>query len=77
MRLNAAKVSEVYKKYPIDKMWFQGQKYVKYLKFKNDIKRPAQSFNKELWAIYVFLKFSQILKSSTCTENDVKINFEI
>ena len=55
MRLNAAKVSEVYKKYPIDKMWFQEQKYEKYLKSKNDIKRPLGPFNKELWAIQVFL----------------------
>ena len=31
MRLSAAKVSEVYKKYPIEKMWFQEEKYEKYL----------------------------------------------
>ena len=58
-------------------MWFQEEKYEKYLKFKNDIKRPLGPFNKELWAIYVFLKFGQILKWSTRTENRVKINSEI
>ena len=54
MRLSAAKVSEVYKKYPIEKMWFQEEKYEKYLQSKNDIKRPLGPFNRELWAILVF-----------------------
>ena len=46
-------------------MWFQEQKYEKYLKSKNDIKRPLGPFNKELWAIQVFLKRGQFLKPST------------
>ena len=36
-------------------MRFQVQKYEKYLKSKNDIKRSLGPFNKELWAILVFL----------------------
>ena len=51
MRLCAEKVNEVYKKYPIEKMWFQEEKYEKYLKSKNDIKRPLRLFNSELWAV--------------------------
>ena len=45
------KVSEVFQKIPIEKMRFQVQKYEKYLKSKNDIKKPLGLFNKELWAI--------------------------
>ena len=55
MRLSAAKVGEVYKKYPIEKMWFQEEKYEKYLQSKNDIKRPLGPFNRELWAILTFI----------------------
>ena len=54
-------------------MWSRVQKYEKYLKSENDIKRPLGPFNKELWAIYVFLKSSQILKPSTHEENYIKI----
>ena len=54
MRLSAAKVSEVYKKYPIEKMWFQEEKYEKYLQSKNDLKRSLEPFNRELWAFLVF-----------------------
>ena len=42
------KVSEVLKKMSIEKMRFQVQKYEKYLKSKNDLKRPLGPFNKEL-----------------------------
>ena len=52
-------------------MWFQEQKYEKYLKSKNDIKRPLGPFNKELWAIWVFSKSGQILKPSTHGEKVV------
>ena len=39
--------------------------YEKYLKSKNDIKRPLGPFNKELWATQVFLKPGKFLKPST------------
>ena len=43
------KFSEVkIKKNQIEKMRFQEQKYEKYLKSKNDLKRPLGAFNKEL-----------------------------
>ena len=42
------KVSDVFQKIPIEKMRFQVQKYEKYLKSKNDLKRPLGPFNKEL-----------------------------
>ena len=51
MRLSPAESYWSFPKNPIDKMWFQEQKYEKYLKSKNDIKRPLGPFNKELWAI--------------------------
>ena len=38
-------------------MWFQEQKYEKYLKSKNDIKRRLGAFNQELWANLEFWEF--------------------
>ena len=38
------------------KQWFQFQKLEKYMKSKNDIKRPLGAFNKELWANFEFQK---------------------
>ena len=45
------KASEVFKKNPIEKKWFQVEKYQKYSKSKNDVKRPLGPFYNELWAI--------------------------
>ena len=42
------KSSEVFQKIPIEKMRFQLQKYEKYLKSKNDLKRPLGAFINEL-----------------------------
>ena len=38
----------VFQKIPFEKMRFQAQKYEKYLKSKNDFKRPLGPFNKKL-----------------------------
>ena len=58
-------------------MSFQVQKYEKYLKSKNELKRPQRAFIKELWAIYDFLKSGQIWKLYTNEENGIKINSKI
>ena len=58
-------------------MRFQVQKYEKYLKSKNDLKRLLGAFINELWAIYVFFKSCKILKPCTQGQNDIKINSEI
>ena len=42
------KVSEVFQKIQYEKMRFHLQKYEKYSKSKNDIKKPLGLFNKEL-----------------------------
>ena len=42
------KVSDVLEKNPIEKIRFQLQKYEKYLKSKNDIKKLLGAFNQEL-----------------------------
>ena len=42
------KVSEVFQKIIIEKMQFQVQKYEKYLKSKNDFKKPLEPINEEL-----------------------------
>ena len=44
----------IVQKFLIEKMRFQLQKYEKYLKSKNDLKRPIEAFNKELWVILSF-----------------------
>ena len=54
------KVSRVLQKIPIEKMRFQAQKYERYLKSKNDFKRPLEHFNKKLWPIWVFLLVSNL-----------------
>ena len=59
------KVTKVVKKNHIEKMRFQVQKYEKYLKSKNDLKRLLGAFINELWAIYVFFKSCKILKPCT------------
>ena len=55
-------VSEVLSKIQIEKMSFQVEKNEKYVMSKNDFKRTLGSFMKELWAIYVFFKYSLSLK---------------
>ena len=53
------KVFEVFPKIPIEKMRLQFQKFEKYLKSKNDIKKPLRPFNKESWAIYFFFNLAK------------------
>ena len=45
------KLVEFYKKNPFEKMRFQAQKYERYLKSKNDFKKPLEPFDKKLWPI--------------------------
>ena len=77
MRLSAAKVSEVYKKYPIEKMWFQVEKYEKYLQSKNDIKRPLGPFNRVMSNLLFFMKYGKTLKPSNYSENYIRIDSKI
>ena len=65
MRKTVDELVKLFKKNQIEKIRFQVQKSDKYLKSKNDLKRPLGAFIKELWAIYVFFKSGQILKPCT------------